>query len=147
MTTETLINNTRWTYFVWAWEAIGKAIATPYSVTIWGSHPDDDNDDCHTGEDFTTIEAASAAYLDIDGVLLADEPGTTLPRATYYAGWAFAMLEGPNGLRLIKKNPDQRAVRAHRRELARSDREWQSERAMQAGMAFGCDGYNDEMGY
>ncbi len=22
-----------------------------------------------------------------------------------------------------------------------------SERAMQAGMAFGCDGYNDEMGY
>ena len=27
------------------------------------------------------------------------------------------------------------------------DREWQREQAMQAGMAFGCDAYNEVMGY
>lgn len=35
-----------------------------------------------------------------------------------------------------------RAKRARRR-----DDDWTRERAMQAGMAFGCDGYNDEMGW
>ena len=30
---------------------------------------------------------------------------------------------------------------------AAADKEWQQERATQAGMAFGCAGYNDAMGY
>ena len=32
-------------------------------------------------------------------------------------------------------------------DLQARDDDWQREQAMQAGMAFGCDGYNDMMGY
>jgi hypothetical protein len=51
----------------------------PYSVLHWGSHPDEDNDDCYTGEDFDSKDDAiaafkvdaddtSVAYIEIDGL-------------------------------------------------------------------------------
>ncbi len=95
----------------------------PYSVYEFGSHPDEDNDDCYAGEDFATIEEARAAYL-----------ATPNDR-----GVAYIMLDGPD-VNEIRKNPSYRKPR-------RGNDEWQSEFAMQAGMAFGCQGYNDAMGY
>lgn len=138
MTAEQIINTARWTYFVWAWRDIGKAIATPYSVTLWGSHPDEQNDDCHTGEDYATNKEASSAFIQTVG-------GGGPFDAVYYANWMYIQLDGPD-IHLIAKNPQYSAKRA-RREMAECDAEWRSERAMQAGMAFGCDGYNDEMGW
>ena len=32
------------------------------SVNYWGSHPDENNDDCITGDDYTTMQAALAEF-------------------------------------------------------------------------------------
>lgn len=110
----------------------------PYSVNYWGSHPDEENDDCHTGVDFDSLEEAIAAFkakpsevcswmadhdpafIEIDGIDDADLPGL--------------------GIERVRKNP------IHRKSKD-DDSDWQHERAMQAGMAFGCQGYNEEMGF
>jgi hypothetical protein len=113
----------------------------PYSVTLWGSNPDEtDNDDCWTGDDFATREEAIAAYR---AVVMFPEDGA-LASVCGRGGWEFVMVDGPD-IHEVTPNPDQPSCERGRRELARDDREWQRERAMQAGMAFGCDGYNDEM--
>ena len=62
------------------------------------------------------------------------------------ADFEFVVIDGPD-VHDVTANPDQPSQRRRRRERAREDREWKRERAMQAGMAFGVDGYNDEMGY
>ena len=111
----------------------------PYAVTLWGSHPDAGNDDCRTGVDFPTLDEAVACYR---GVVMFPGEGA-LPRACGH-DWEFVMLEGPD-LQEVTANPDQPRQRRHRRERARSDRDWRREIAHQAGMAFGCDGYNDAM--
>ena len=103
-----------------------------YSTLHYGSHPDSGNDDCFQGWDHETLEAAlaaynapihdsSVAYIEIDG--LTDEELTTM------------------GLERYRKNP------THSFPKRSDDGEWQREQAMQAGMAFGCDGYNEVMGY
>jgi hypothetical protein len=52
-----------------------------------------------------------------------------------------------------EKQPDSQSVATALKKPKKSrvrrevDDEWRREQAMQAGMAFGCDGYNDEMGY
>lgn len=38
--------------------------AHQWSVNIWGSHPDEGNDDCSTGADFDTEEEARACFAD-----------------------------------------------------------------------------------
>ena len=43
-------------------------------------------------------------------------------------------------------NPNRKAVELHRRELAREDREWRREIAMEAGMLGGARDYNDALG-
>jgi hypothetical protein len=98
----------------------------PYSVDYWGSHPDDDNDDCWTGEDFATLEEARARFA-------AEVP-------TYYrSSTAYVVLDGP-GVHEERRNPGFKPARE-------VDSEWRREMAMEAGMAFGCDAYNDAMGY
>lgn len=116
----------------------------PFTVTLWGSNPDEtDNDDCWTGDDFATRDEAIAAYREVvmfpDDSQLAKVCG---PRGS----WEYVMIDGPE-THEVTQNPDQPSCRRQRRELKRSDAEWQHERAMQAGMAFGCDGYNDEQGF
>ena len=106
-----------------------------YTVNLWSTHPDLDNDDCTTGDDFFTLAEALACaenavahfdlfdltvheYIEIDGIDYHED----------------------------RKNPVFDAKKASR--LRRDEgAEWRSERAMQAGMAFGVQGYNDEMGY
>jgi hypothetical protein len=103
----------------------------PYSVNHWGSHPDEENDDCHTGEDFDSLDEAlkayhtnpsdrSVAWIEIDG--LEDSELKKL------------------GISRCRKNPKHRKTRD-------DDSDWKREQAMQAGMAFGCDGYNEAMGW
>jgi len=114
----------------------------PYSVTLWGSNPDEtDNDDCWTGDDFATREEAISAYREV--VMFPDDSKLALacgPRGA----WEYVMLDGPDTHELTQ-NPDRPSCERHRRELARGDREWQRERAMEAGMLHGIDAYNDEM--
>ncbi len=104
-----------------------------FTVSFWGSHPDDENDDCWTSEDFADLpEAIEAFQQECDDCSV-----------------AFVMIDGPN-INQIRQNPSHRPRRQWPVELfgaAFEDAAGRSERAMQAGMAFGCDGYNDEMGW
>lgn len=108
-----------------------------FSVLHWGSHPDLNNDDCFTGEDFDSLDKAIAAfkidakdysveYIEIDGVQDSE----------------LAKL----GLSRIRKNGNfnSRQVKA---DLARDDREWKREIANEAGMLHGVEAYNEVMGY
>lgn len=95
----------------------------PYTVLFWGSHPDAGNDDCHYGRNYITIQEAMAAFM-----------VECLDRDV-----AYVQLDGP-GYNGERKNP-------HYVNTPDDYSDWDSERAMQAGMAFGCDGYNDSRGY
>lgn len=103
-----------------------------FSVSHWGSHPDLENDDCFTGEDFDSLDEAikafhadpkdrSVEYIEIDGIEDADLSKHGLTSR-------------------YRRNPNFRRSRD-------DDSDWKREQAMQAGMAFGCDGYNEVMGY
>lgn len=116
----------------------------PYSVTLWGSNPDEtDNDDCWTGDDYATREEAIAAYREV--VMFPDH--SSLAKACGPRGaWECVMVDGPE-THEVTQNPDRPSCERHRRELDRSDGEGLRERAMEAGMLHGVEAYNDEMGY
>lgn len=103
--------------------------AKPFAVNLWGSHPDAGNDDCHTGDDFDTLDEALAA---------ADNVVKHFGKS-YDHSVAYIEIDGPDfhenrkNLRFKPSLDDDSAER--------------SERAMQAGMGLGIDAYNDEMGY
>lgn len=114
-----------------------------YSVTLWGSNPDETaNADCWTGDDFATREEAIKAYREV--VMFPEE--SALAGVCGPGGWEYVMIDGPD-THEITQNPDRRACARDRRALARSNAEWQRERAMEAGMLHGVEAYNDEMGY
>ena len=104
----------------------------PFSVSLFASHPDCDNDDCWTGDSFAT-EAEARACFDAPWA-----PGC-FDEAYYSDSTAFIMIDGP-GINEVRANPGYRPRR-------RNDREWQREIAMQAGMMGGCIAYNEAMGY
>jgi hypothetical protein len=107
-----------------------------FSVLLFGSHPDEENDDCWSGAEFDT-EAEARACL--------DNPWATFERGYFAASTAFIVLDGASLPDLvIKTNP---GFRPNRSPGDRIDGEWKREAAMQAGMVFGCQGYNDEMGW
>lgn len=110
-----------------------------YSVNYWGSHPDADNDDCHTGEDFATLaeaEAAFAAEVPTAHYLRVD---TAYVELTVYTG---RTIDGAREIDTVKvrQNPDYRP-------RCDSDDDWRREIAMEAGMLHGVDGYNEVMGW
>lgn len=95
-----------------------------YSVNLWGSHPDSNNDDCCTGWDFETLTEARERFE-------VERNGYDLP---------FVELTGPGVYEVARtKN----VVDARRDD--RSD--WNREIAMEAGMLHGIDAYNDIQGY
>jgi len=114
----------------------------PYSVTLWGSNPDEtDNDDCWTGDDFATREEAILVYREV--VMFPDDSKLSLvcgPRGS----WEFVMIDGPE-THEVTQNPDRPSCARRRRELERSNAEWRRERAMEVGMLQGVNAYNDEM--
>jgi len=99
-----------------------------YSVNLWGSDPALDNDDCWTGADFATRKEAEVAYKN--------------PTPHFYAGAmgkvVFVELDGPDVNAKRRVAADRKPVR---------DLTWRNEMAMEAGMLYGCDGYNEVMGY
>jgi hypothetical protein len=105
-----------------------------WTVSLWLTHPDENCDDCMTGDHFATEAEARACAADpnscFDQVLFSD--------------CAFVALDGP-GVHAVTERPGV-AERA-RRQAAREAQIDRSEVAMQAGMAFGVDGYNDAMGW
>lgn len=111
----------------------------PYSVTLWGSDPDvTDDDDCWTGESFDTRDEALACYR---AIRAGGEPWRACR-----GSWEYVMVDGPD-VHEVAPNPDQARQRRYRRDAARADQDWQREIATQAGMAHGCDAYNDAMGW
>jgi hypothetical protein len=100
-------------------------MSKPFNVNHWGSHPDANNDDCFTGDDFATLEEAKASALYKDG-----------PYDVQYIE-----LDGPD-VHEVCLNPCYSV-----KQCRLDDSEWRNEHATQAGMAFGCDGYNEAMGY
>lgn len=107
----------------------------PYTVDLWGSHPDANNDDCWTGTDYATLAEAVAAFeAEVEG-------STYCPSYTV----AFVVLDGPDVHR-ERANPafDPRRIEREERAERRAERR---EFATQQGMAFGCDGFNDAMGW
>jgi len=114
---------------------------TIFAVNYWGSNPNDDNDDCWTGKDFATLAEAEAEFA---------KAPTAGGDGKHGCGHitdetAYIELDGP-GVYKLRKNPAFDAVKVAK-EAAADERAWQREIAMEAGMAFGCDGYNDAMGY
>jgi hypothetical protein len=101
----------------------------PYAVNHWCSHPNLQNDDCQTGEDFPTLEEAEEAFA---------------KGSTDYAV-EFIQLAGP-GVGKIAPNPNYDARRVAR-ERRQADREERREQAMQAGMGLGVEAYNETMGW
>lgn len=120
--------------------AFATGLATPYSVTLWGSNPDEtDNDDCWTGSDYATRGEALEAYQS-----LYKWPAAGV--AEHCPEWQFAMVDGPD-THDVMANPDDRTARRWCREMEQSDAAWKRERALEAGMLDGVEAYNDVMGY
>ena len=101
-----------------------------------------DEDDCWTGDEFATRDEALACYREV--VMFPDH--SQIAKVCGRGGWEFVMIDGPDAHE-VTQNPDRAACRRHKRELERDDRDWQRERAMEAGMLHGVEAYNDEMGY
>lgn len=116
-------------------------MTTTYSVNLWGSHPDDDNDDCWVGSDFATLAEAQAvfdswrAHFETPHFSVHDAAYVELARGT--RGDGMLQVESIE----IKPNPD------FVPSTDDIDDVWRSELSMQTGMAFGVQGYNDAMGY
>lgn len=106
----------------------------PYSVNLWGSHPDEENDDCHTGDDFATKEEALLVY----NQTWRDHFSSGSVLSTTHVE-----IDGPdlNEVKCVKVSRRQAA------EDAEFDTMWRREMAMEAGMGLGIDAYNDAMGY
>jgi hypothetical protein len=101
-----------------------------HSVNLWGSSPDDNNDDCHTGEEFDSLEKALDCY---------NNPWKYFKESYYSSCTRYIELDSKSGY-MIRENPGYKPSKD-------SCDDWKREQAMQAGMAFGCDGYNEIMGY
>jgi len=96
---------------------------TKCSVNFWGSHPDEDNDDCWTGADYDSLAEAKVEF----------------EKEVADREVAWIVLDGP-GIHMERKNPNFNPA-------PDNDDEWRREIAMQAGMAGGCDAYNEVMGW
>lgn len=102
-----------------------------YSVNLWGSKPGE-NDDCWSGYDFKSKEEALAVF---------ERPwGRWKGFDACRRSTAFIELDGPD-IHKTRANPD---FDPNDRD---DDDDWRREIAMQQGMAFGCEGYNEVMGW
>ena len=94
----------------------------PFWVNFWGSHPEERNDDCWYGEFFPNKEAALACF-----------------NKDAESGVQYIEIDGPE-INEVRRNPKFKETRPDYSEE-------RSEFAMQQGMAFGCQGYNEAMGW
>ncbi len=117
-----------------------------YAVNLWGSFPEEGNDDCYTGVDYTSLVDAVSLYAALvagDGSKL----GSAFVARTYFASTVCVELARVEG-NLVETLRVERTPHAHAvgRRILQARREERLELATQAGMAFGVDAYNDAMG-
>jgi hypothetical protein len=114
----------------------------PFSVDLWGSHPDEDNDDCWTGLSFDNEGQAREAF----GQPKLFFKGNAVD---WVHSNAFVVLEGVNAAgpyREVRALPDYNSEAAQK---ARDQdaREWVREQATQLGMGIGISAFNEAMGW
>lgn len=103
-------------------------------VLFFGSHPDLENDDCFTGIDFYTKEEAIAFFK------VAENNKLCCTSVEYIEIDLDDVDLKAAGIERYKRNPYFKPSKEDYSEERR-------EAAIQAGMAFGCQGYNDTMSY
>jgi hypothetical protein len=116
-----------------------------YDVQLWGTHPDEGNDDWWTSKSCDTWDEVLAVVA---------HPFETFGRDAFTSrtiAICYESYDGPGGSAQLEelitvRCSDYDAERT-RREDVEFEQSCRQERAMQAGMAFGCAGYNDEMGW
>lgn len=96
-----------------------------FSVNLWESHPDNENDDCSTGADFDTLAEARACVANLGGTF----------NMVYYSNTPFVELDGP-GVHEVHQRP---GVAKRARQEDRMDRSEQ-------GMGLGIHAFNEAMG-
>jgi hypothetical protein len=113
-----------------------------FSVNLWGSHPDEENDDCWTGIDFETLEAAKA-WLDAPVF-----PAHCSSHSTAYFQLVRESDEsGADYVEEIEVRKNQLYdEKAAKRRAAAEDAADRREAQMQAAMGFGVQGWNDYEG-
>ncbi len=104
-----------------------------FSVNLWRTHPDQENDDCYTGESFDTLEQAMECFFNLDKHF----------DMVYYRVCPFVELDGP-GIHGVMERPG--VAKAAKKEAAMDDAAERSEYAMQQGMGLGIHAYNEAMG-
>jgi len=118
-----------------------------YSIDYCGSSEPEINDDAYWGDDFPTWESAMVNFC-------LPVPNKHFQR-DYTIAHIFLARRTWDNCKCLEETPtviadrpnptfDSKRVEEERR---REDNSWRNEQAMQAGMAFGCEGYNEAMGY
>ena len=103
-----------------------------YFVNLYGSHPKNGNDDCWTGEEYPTLDAAKQAASDLKAAGFSKQ---TIRDTEWIE------IDGPDH-NSCSRNPGFYPDRD------KDDaKEWQREIANEAGMMGGVSAYNDAMGY
>lgn len=113
----------------------GQSRTLPHVVLLYGSHPDEDRDDCWTSQHFATLDEAQRALQD---------PWSHFNPAYFRTGTAYVVLDSEALPDLVcRRNPDFRPGE----DGDEDDLAWRREIAMEAGMLGGCDAYNEVMGW
>ena len=113
-------------------------------MNCWGSHPDEGNDDCWTGDDYETLaeaEAAAANWREVFG-----QNSATFVEVIAWTGHVVRGLLEYERISVTQVISNTEIRRMKKRDDA-DDRAWQREIAMEAGMCLGIDAYNDAMGW
>jgi hypothetical protein len=113
----------------------------PFYVNLWGSHPDDDNDDCWTGEEFDTLEEAQAAFARPETIECDYFQNTMHDRSTVFI--EVGRHVGKNGVETL----DVRRLRPDSPKRKDNDDDWRREIANEAGMLHGVEAFNEVMGW
>ncbi len=112
--------------------SVANIDSATYTVSLWSTDPalEDSEGNCMFGKDFATQGEAESFIASLE---------TNFDLA-YYCDVPFVMIDGPNLHKVSVRECIRPSHRVH-------DNDWQREGAMQAGMAGGCEAYNDYMGY
>jgi len=126
-----------------------------YEINLWDDDPTSGADACSTGFEFETETEARAFFgaadpiamlaarreAEVDSKLARGAADCRMPVAKFMHYWGktpWLELLGPDVHETRKLRDPQ---------PEEPDTEWQHEVAMQQGMAFGCQGFNEAMGY
>lgn len=115
-------------------------VTKPFSVGLWGSHPDDDNDDQWMGQDFADEASARRVF---------DDPSTSDSPCFVAQAAKRCSVFIEITRRIDDKNVQILDVRRLREDLPPDplDDDGCNEHAMQQGMLGGVEAYNAAMGW